>query len=411
MKILIASSFLLPSVGGLWNYVEQLTRGLRRSGHEADILARDPHSENYYILNQGDILEATIVRGVVRPKITSFFLRQISDMDPWINEREIERYSLELASSYFNLRKYDLIHTQDIIATTALSRVKPGNTPLIATIHGCLLDEYMDKHMIRGKNTLSYHYGIAQEYYGITSSNITIVPSVWFKNYLKRKFGIPDHHLTVVYNGMDTELFRNRMKNTESMLNPPDKYIIACTARLSPEKGHIYLLEALGKLKKERNDWVCWLIGDGPLRTELEELSRHLKISDNVIFLGNRDDVPSLLNEADIFVLSSLQESLSYAVIEAQIAGKPILATEAGGITEVVAHGKTGLLSPVGQSEPLYRNLIKVLDDELLRKTLAKNAKLFGEKQWSLTKMIENTLNIYNKFYKLSSAPLQKEEA
>lgn len=400
LKILLASYFHLPSVGGLWNYMEQLARGLRMKEHEVDILARDPVSGNYYIQNRGFFLDVQRVKNVVSLRVNHFFKQQVPDMDPWIQEREIERYSYELAASYFNLNEYDLIHTQDIIATMALSRVKPKNTPLITTIHGSLHDEYSDKRMIAEEHTLSFHYSIAQEYFGATSSNITIVPSYWFKNYITSKFGIPDHHLAVVYHGIDAVQFFKRMQTETAFLAPPDKYILACVARLSPEKGHIYLLDALGQLKKNRHDWICWIIGDGPLRTELEQTCKHLNIAEEVIFLGDRDDVPALLNQADIFVLPSLQESLSYAVIEAQIAGKPIVTTDVGGLPEVVEHGKTGLLSSAGQSDPLCQNLARLLDDEMLRRNLAQNAKRFSERNWTLDTMIENTVNIYKRYGK-----------
>ncbi|WP_231571056.1 glycosyltransferase family 4 protein [Gordoniibacillus kamchatkensis] len=172
--------------------------------------------------------------------------------------------------------------------------------------------------------------------------------------------------------------------------------VLVCPARLVHVKGHKHLFEALALLKGERSDWVCWLLGDGPLRDELTQQCRALGLGEHVQFLGTRSDVPAILGSADVFVLPSLQENLPFSVMEAQIAGKAIVVSDAGGIPEMVEHGTTGLISPAGQSEPMFHNLKRVLADDVLRKRLGEQAKQWAMHHWSIETMMKKTLDVYD---------------
>jgi glycosyltransferase involved in cell wall biosynthesis len=196
---------------------------------------------------------------------------------------------------------------------------------------------------------------------------------------------------------MDIERFLKEMESADEFVSPLDKKIIACVARLHKLKGHHHLLEALARLKNERTDWVCWIIGAGSLQKDLERQSQDLQLEEHVMFLGARNDVAALLKKVDICTLPSLQENCPYSVMEAQVAGKPIVASAVGGITEMVQHEITGLLSPPGQEEPLYLNLKRVMEEETLRHQIADNAKEWGQKQWSLEMMMKRTLAVYEK--------------
>jgi glycosyltransferase involved in cell wall biosynthesis len=153
--------------------------------------------------------------------------------------------------------------------------------------------------------------------------------------------------------------------NKDSLLGRPhNKTVIACAARLSEEKGHKYLLEALAKLKQERNDWVCWLMGDGKLREELEQQTKELNLEQQVLFMGKQQNVPALLKMVDICVLPSIQDNLPFAVMEAQLAGKPMIVTDAGGLPEMVQHQVNGLVAKAGDSESIYQNIKVMMDNK-----------------------------------------------
>ncbi|MGF9710983.1 glycosyltransferase family 4 protein [Paenibacillus naphthalenovorans] len=395
MKILLSTYFYLPHVGGVSTYVDILKNELEKMGHEVDVFAHYPDMEKYYMPNNGRTLEKFKIKEFVYEKVYTYYEQNMAHVDPWIRWREIERYCFETAAVSFGLKKYDLIHTQDIVSTKALWRVKPKGTPLIATIHGCLAKEFIYSGEVTGKNTLPWKYASAEEYYGAVSSDMTIVPTRWLRNLNISEFKVPKNHMKVIPYGMDIRAFQGKMEQGTTLKNPPDKKVLICPARLVPVKGHKHLLEALSLLKQKRSDWVCWLVGDGELRGDLMQQCLNLNLQEHVLFLGARSDVPALLKQSQVFVLPSLQDNLPFSVMEAQVAGKAVVVSDAGGIPEMVEHGKTGLVSPAGQSQAMYRNLLRVLEDDLIRRRLGEQAKQWALYHWSIEKMMEQTFDAY----------------
>ncbi len=234
-----------------------------------------------------------------------------------------------------------------------------------------------------------------EEYYGATSSDITIVPTEWLKNLYVKEFNIPSDHLKIVPYGMDIDNVLRKTDQYPKIERPSNKKVIICSARLVPVKGHECLLNALAMLKEERNDWICWIVGDGPLRKQLEQQAKRMNLKDEIIFLGNRNDVPSLLHQSDIFVLPSLQDNQPFSVMEAQVVGKPVVVSDAGGIPEMVVHGETGLISPAGNDEVLYQNLKTLIEDDDYRNSIAERGKQRALTQWALGTMVDKTLEVY----------------
>jgi glycosyltransferase involved in cell wall biosynthesis len=395
LKILLSTYFYLPHVGGVSTYVDNLKQGLERMGHEVDVFAHHPDMQAYYMPNNGRTMEKSKIKDLVYEKVMAFYAKYMPHVDPWIKWRDIERYCFEAAALAFGLQKYDLIHTQDIVSTRALWRVKPTGTPLISTIHGCLATEFIYSGEVTGKNTLPWRYVSTEEYYGAISSDVTIVPTKWLLEFSATEFGISKDHLKVIPYGMDIPLFQKRAERWTTLRTPTDKKVLICPARLVPVKGHRHLLEALAMLKEDRSDWVCWLLGDGPLMDELVQQCKSLNLEEHVMFLGARSDVPAVFKQSHVFVLPSLQDNLPYAVMEAQATGKAVVVSDAGGIPEMVSHEETGLISPLGQSEPMYRNLKRVLEDDLFRKRLGDNGKQWAMQHWPVEKMMEQTMNVY----------------
>ncbi len=396
MRILLATYWYLPHIGGVSTYVDNLKRKLTELGHDVDILAHHPDMQKYYMPNNGRFLEKSKVKDLVYEKVLGFYNQQLPGVDDWIRWREIERYSFETAALVFGL-DYDLILTQDIVSTRALWRVKPKHVPLIATIHGCLATEHLVSGAVKDRRSLPWTYVAAEEYYGATSSTAAIVPTTWLKNLLVKDFSIPGGQITVIPYGMDIDQFLEKAGQPPSLFRPPGKTLLVCPARLVPVKGHSFLLDALGKLKAKRRDWVCWLIGDGAQRQELEQQAMRLGLTDHVVFLGDRKDVPSLLQQADIFILASVQDNQPFAIMEAQVVGKPAIVSDAGGIPEMVKHGKTGLVSPAEDARAMYENMLQLLEDENHRQVLGRNARQWAMTQWSLQTMMARTLALYRR--------------
>lgn len=395
MRILLTTYFYLPHVGGLSTYVDVLRQELEAMGHHVDVFAHHPDMKKYYMLNNGRYLDKAKIKDPIYDKIYGYYDTHMKHVDPWIRWRDIERYSFETAAAAFDLTKYDLIHTQDIISTRALWRVKPKSTPLIASIHGCLAEEFLYTGEITGKDTLRWKYIAAEEFYGAVSSNLTIVPTQWLKKLFVTEFGVAESKLKVIPYGIDTKSFQKRLNRRVDISVRDGQKIIICPARLVTIKGHKYLLEALAKLRQVRSDWICLLLGSGPCRNNLLQQRQELGLEEHVELLGDRDDVPALLQRGDIFVLPSIQDNLPFSVMEAQVAGKPIVVSDAGGIPEMVSHEITGLISPVGQSEPMFQNLLRLMEDGDLRRRLGKQARQWALEQWSTHTLMQRTMSVY----------------
>ncbi|MGW8958991.1 glycosyltransferase [Paenibacillus sp. NPDC055715] len=166
---------------------------------------------------------------------------------------EKDRYCMELAAAYFGIEQYDVIHTQDVIATRALSRVKRKDSALVANIHGSLAREVMmalERDQEPGyRESLMWKYYWALEHYGAISADITITSTEWMKQTLVREFEVPEQQLATFQYGLDTEHFWEIEENVTDMTRPVGKKVIICPSRLVYIKRLHYLMSALGLLK------------------------------------------------------------------------------------------------------------------------------------------------------------------
>ena len=140
-----------------------------------------------------------------------------------------------------------------------------------------------------------------------------------------------------------------------------DAPLIGIIARLVPVKGHVYFLEAAQIALNAFPNARFLIVGDGELRQELERQADALGIRRSVDFLGFRRDLPEIYADLDIIALSSLNEGLQVTLIEGMAAGKPVVASDVGGVGDLVQHGQSGLLSPPKESRALAENLCDAL--------------------------------------------------
>lgn len=398
MKILLATYWPIPHLGGVWNYMEQLKKKLEQIGHEVDLMGYDEANTDIHMVNNHRKIEREKILPLLKAKMNPNNYPAIY-ANKLVEYTEFQRYVFELGAAYLGLEKYDIIHTQDVLSTTCMHRVKPPKTPLIATLHGSVAHEIRHQLTTIHKSANSY---IARAYYdelekiGASSADITIVANNWLKDILTSEFEVPNEQVKVLHYGFDTENFVKKMKKKSPIIKPKDKKVIIFSGRLTELKGVHHLLEALGKLKKTRQDWVCWIIGSGDQLPELRIQSKVLELGDDVLFFGKRDDVPYLLSLSDIYVLPTLLENQPLSLIEAQIAGKACIVSEVGGLPEMVKHRVTGILTPPGNSDILAEQLEALLANDSLRKNLGANAKKWGMTHWSNEQGVKNLLKVYN---------------
>lgn len=205
--------------------------------------------------------------------------------------------------------------------------------------------------------------------------------------------------VTVICNGVDTEKYRQtvdrRLVRTQLGL-ASDARLIASVATLKEQKGHRYLIEALVSVVPQHPDVHVLFIGDGPLRGELQLQVKRLDLDDHIHFLGNRQDVPELLAASDLFILPSLWEGLSMALLEAMATGLPIIASEVSGTTQVMVPGETGLLVPPGDASRLTEAIDELLSDRGRAQAMGTAARRSVEAGFSARKQADEHLALYH---------------
>jgi glycosyltransferase involved in cell wall biosynthesis len=189
--------------------------------------------------------------------------------------------------------------------------------------------------------------------------------------------GIPPAAIDVVYPGIELDRFApgDRVAARAALGLPAGRPIVLVPARLHPMKRHIDLLAAFPRLVAGVPDILVLCAGGGPLASALPALAQAAGWSDQIRFLGPRDDLPRLLAASDVVALASRAEGLPAALIEAQVAERAIVATAVGGVAEMVADGVTGRLVPPGAPEALADALIELLTDAEARGRMATRAR------------------------------------
>lgn len=138
-----------------------------------------------------------------------------------------------------------------------------------------------------------------------------------------------------------------------------------------------------------------WIIGDGPLRKELQELALSLGLADNVMFLGSRSDVPRIMREVMVGVNCSDSEGMSNAIMEYMACGIPVVATDVGGNRELVEDGVTGLLIPKNDPSGLASALASLLRDPCKASKLGSDGHLFMTEKFGISTMLSKTKDVY----------------
>ena len=171
--------------------------------------------------------------------------------------------------------------------------------------------------------------------------------------------------------------------------------LILSMARLAADKGLEYLIEAAAMLPRSRQQIQVAIAGDGPARDRLEKLAIKLDVTDRVAFLGFREDVGDLLAACDLVVLPSLREGLSIALLEAMVAGKPIVATSIGSQREVASHAEMACLAPPADSLALSEAMLRLARDPALMARLGTNARAVYESCYTEDRMLDSYKRLY----------------
>jgi glycosyltransferase involved in cell wall biosynthesis len=284
-----------------------------------------------------------------------------------IDERD-DAAAVRALTAHLSLVRPDVIHTHmyraDVVGTRAAQALRESGrrTPyVISTVHSSRVRSNEDRELIRQ----------------LTPSMDQLVA---VSRSIERK--IADEHRTgapvrLIYNGVDLQRYDHQAPCTpfgDQFGLEPGSRIVGVVARLEPEKGHQTLIEAWPHVLREVPDAYLLIVGEGSRRDFLEQWASAHKVGHRVIFTGRRDDIPAVTAALDVAVLPSWREAQGLSILEAMALSRPVVASDVGGIPEMVEDGVTGLLveprDPIGVADAVTR----LLDDETLRRRLGRRA-------------------------------------
>ncbi|MCP4171596.1 MAG: glycosyltransferase family 4 protein [Fuerstiella sp.] len=204
--------------------------------------------------------------------------------------------------------------------------------------------------------------------------------------------------LTAIPNCVDTEKFAPRLPD-EKLLRavvPKDAFVMLCCARLTANKGIVYLLHAMAGVYETHPHVHLILAGDGELRNELEATASELGIADHVHFTGYLSDVRASLTQCDVYIQPSLVEGLPISVLEAMSMGKPVIATAVSGTPEIVRHEQTGLCVPPADPDALRKAIVRFVEQPTVREAMAKTGRILISHEYSLHSLRNRLQRLYS---------------
>ena len=211
--------------------------------------------------------------------------------------------------------------------------------------------------------------------------------------------GLDADRITTIHYGLDGAAFRARVRDVAGVRAefdiPAAAPLAGVVARLDPQKGHAYLLRAWRQVSAALPEARLLVVGDGPLRGELQRQAGDLGLEGSVIFTGRRKDVPRIMAALDVVTLPSLWEGFGLVLLEAMAVARPIIASRVSAIPEVVMDGETGLLVPPRDVNALAAALIELLRDHQQAAEMGRRGQERLEQEFTVERMVAQTEAVY----------------
>jgi len=228
-------------------------------------------------------------------------------------------------------------------------------------------------------------------------TNLLVANSEAVRQDVIRQERVPAEKVRVIHNGINVSRYRVAPDETlrDALDIPEGHTVVTVIANLIQYKGHRFLLEACRIVRERYPRIVVLLVGDGPCRAELEGMANRLGLASTVRFLGSRTDIPQVLALTDLVAHPSLEEGFPNAVLEAMAAGKAVVATDVGGISEAVVHGETGLLVPPGDPTVLAEAIVQLLQDPARAAAMGRAGQERAISRFGMDRMVRETEGLY----------------
>ena len=392
--------------GGQGVYLYYLSSELQRLGHEVHVIVGPPYPQipqgivahkvenlNFYDSGAKSILTQNPSR-----VFTPLNLYELAATRLWMFP-EMFAFSIR---AYFKLRqllpehRFDIIHDNQTLAYGILL-MKTFRIPIVATIHHPLpIDKKADIAQARNfRERLGrvMFYPFFMQHLVSRRMDRVITVSRSSAQETKSAFGVPEEKLRVVYNGIDTDVF----KKVEGVVKEPNSLIVVANTR-DRKKGILYLLQAVRLLKEDIPLKLTIVDDPDPDEGFAPYLVRKYGLEDSVSFTG-RLTTPELVKHycrAEIAVTASTYEGFGLPAAEAMACSTPVVATTAGALPEVVEDGVTGILVPPANPPALSAAIKRLLGDEALRWRMGEAGRKRVERHFSWRETAQRTIEVYS---------------
>lgn len=296
----------------------------------------------------------------------------------------------EAVAAHLGAVRADVVHNHmyraEIVGTLAAWRVADAGLPrpyVVGTVHSSRVRSDEDRVLVRRLTPRMDHL-------------IGVSTSIVHKIADEGRVGAP---VTLIYNGVDLERYDHQepcCTLREEYGLPAEGPMVGVVARLEAEKGHPTLIDAWPHVLAEFPDATLLIVGEGSRREALEAQVAALGISRSVVFTGRRDDVPAVTAALDVAVLPSYREAQGLTILEAMALSRPVVASNVGGIPEMIEDGRTGLLVPPHDAGALASAITRLLRDHPLADTLARTAHDMVHERFCVELMARAVETIYD---------------
>ena len=380
MRVLMLSWEYPPRiVGGLSRHVDGLSRSLSSMRVNVTVLT----------VEHPEAPKRETVNGVRVVRCDSF--RFFSpDFISWVHQFNV--WMLEEALKIASKRPPDIIHAHDWLVTpTAVALKHLFRRPLIATIHSTEMGRRGGIH-----SELQRHIHMMEWWLTFEAWRV-IVCSSFMKREVIHAFGLPEDKVDVLPNAVTP--FEGGLRNVRDKYAGRDEHLILFVGRMVPEKGPHILFEAAKRVLKRRWDVKFVFVGEGPLREKLMKEAEATPFPEKFYFTGflPDDELKSLYVACDLAVFPSLYEPFGIVALEAMSVGKPVVASDVGGFSEMIEDGVTGVKVRPGDAEELASAIERLVEDAELRRALGEAGMRVVRERFSWKVVAEKVLRIYRR--------------
>lgn len=287
----------------------------------------------------------------------------------------VENYDLEVLHVHYAL---------PFAASAYLARqlLLPRQLGVVTTLHGT---------DITGVGGEPSYFRITK--FSIQSSDRVTAVSRFLKDRAEQTFGITTP-IDVIYNFVDPDVFAPR-RRSGLRLAPPHSRVLMHASNFRPVKNIPTVIQVFAEVRK-RVPVKLVMVGDGPEKAAAEHRVRELGAERDVLFLGNQDCMEELLPLADVFLLPSSSESFGLVALEAMSAEVPVVASNAGGLPEVIEHGVTGYLHDPAHTDGFVSSVLRLLGNESLRRSMGRHGRRVARERFNVDEMVTRYVNVYD---------------